>query len=147
MADYSLFKRVLRAAATGDPALAGELDDQIADADRNAYNVFITAMFCGAIEHRLADDESQAAITKFVDEMRYDYRNLQPPLKPLVVEGLIRGMLGEDHLIDEIDPLDQLRHQLLAIRKIVDQSAEMQARLDDYLADAETLAVEWQREG
>jgi hypothetical protein len=146
MANYPLFKEAIRAAVAGNAERAAELDDQIPDAERNAYNIFITAMFCGAIEHRLGDDHSQAAIKRFVDEMRFDYRNLQPPMKPLVLEGLIRGLLGEDHFLDEIGPHDQLRLQLLSLRKIVNQSSEMQARLDDYLKDAEALAEHWQSE-
>lgn len=39
----------------------------------------------------------------------------------------------------------KLMDEMLMLRKIVDQSAEMRARLDDYLADAETLAKEFQR--
>ncbi|HEU5128814.1 MAG TPA: hypothetical protein VFU12_12570 [Glycomyces sp.] len=107
----------------------------------------MTAMFCGAIEHRFTADQSHAAIKRFVDEMRYDYRNVQPPVQALVAEGLIRAVFGEDHLLDEISGQDQLRYQLLALRKIVDQSAEMRDRLEDYLTDAETLAAQWQSEG
>ncbi|WP_155829780.1 hypothetical protein [Glycomyces tenuis] len=147
MANYPLFREVMRAAVSGDAKRAGELDDQITDADRNAYNIYVTALFCGALEHRFATDQSQAAIKRFVDEMRYDYRNAQPPIQALVVEGLIRAVFGEDHLLDEISGEDQLRYQLLALRKIVDQSPEMKSRLDDYLSDAETLAAELQSEG
>lgn len=115
----------------------------MSDKDMNGYNVFVTAMFCGAVEHRFEDDQSRDEISRFVEEMRYDYQNLTPALKPLTVEGLIRAVFGEEHLLDEIDPLEQFRHQLLATRKIVDQSDHMQQRIDDYLTDAETLTNEW----
>lgn len=138
-----LYRKTLKAAALGHAETANKLNEQMSDKDMNEYNVFVTAMFCGAVEHRFEDDQSRDAISRFVEEMRYDYRNLAPALKPLTVEGLIRAVFGEEHLLDEIDPLEQFRHQLLAIRKIVDQSDHMQQRIDDYLTDAETLTNEW----
>lgn len=140
MTDYSLFRQTLRAAVLGDSKEANRLHDQIPRDDLNAYNVFIVAVFAGALEVRFKDDQSMDAIRRFADEMRYDYRNVEPPVQQLVVEGLIRGMLGEEHLFDGIAAEEQMRTQLMAIRKIVGQSPEMRERIDDYLADAETLA-------
>ncbi|MGH8792945.1 MAG: hypothetical protein ACRDXX_09895 [Stackebrandtia sp.] len=106
----------------------------------------MTAFFAGAAGHRFEHDQSHDAIHRFVSEARYDYRSADPPVKALVMEGLFRVLFGEEHLLNEISPEDQLRHQFLAIRKIVDQSEHMKERLDDYLADAETLARQWASE-
>ncbi|HZE40533.1 MAG TPA: hypothetical protein VE172_17160 [Stackebrandtia sp.] len=143
MGRNQLFRGVVKAVALGDGPKVRELNQQIADADREAYAVYVAAMFAGAAGHRFEHDQSHAAITKFVNEMRDDFRRADPPFKPLVMEGLLRVLFGEDHLLDEIAPADQLRHQFLAIRKIVDQSESMQANLDQYLTDAETLAAQW----
>lgn len=64
-----------------------------------------------------------------------------------MVEGLIRGMAGEEQRLDEITPEEQYRIRFLAIRKAVGQPTEMRKRLEDYLADAGTLAAQWQSEG
>lgn len=143
MADFALFRDVMRAAALGDAERANQLDNRIEDADRSSYDIFVTAMFCGAVAHRFENDQSREAISRFVDEMRYDYRNAQPPVKPMAMEGTIRAVFGEEHLLDEIDGAEQLRHQFLAIRKIVHQSESMKSNLDGYLSDAEKLAREW----
>lgn len=140
MTDYALFRRTMRAAVLGDSTEADRLHDQIPQEDFGAYNAFIVALFAGALEVRFKNDQSLDAIRRFADEMRYDYRKVEPPVQQLVIEGLIRGMLGEEHLFDGISAEEQMQTQLMAIRKIVGQSPEMRDRIDDYLADAETLA-------
>lgn len=146
MANTNLFRETMKAAALGDSAAALRLDSQIPDVERESYNIYVTAMFCCAVEHRFSQDRSHAAITQFVNEMRYDFREANPPIKPLMIEGLVRAVFGEEHFLDEISAVEQLRAQLLAIRKIVDQSEQMQERLDDYLKDAETLTIQWAAE-
>ena len=147
MTGNSLFRETMRAASLGDSDEASRLYDQIPKAELDNYYMFVVAFFASALGVRFKDDQSLSAIKQFADEMRYDYREAQPPVKQLVVEGLIRGMLGEEQMFEEITPEEQYRTQLLAIRKIVGQSPEMQARIEDYLTDAETLASQWQSEG
>jgi hypothetical protein len=143
METEALFREVVKAAALGDMDRAAQLDDQIPEQDSERFTTFLTAMFCGALEHRFGGDPSPDAVRRFVQEACDDFRDAQPPIKPLVLEGVIRGMLGEEHLLDEISAEDQLLYQIPVIRKIVHQSAEMKARIDDYLTDAETLAAKW----
>lgn len=143
MTNYAASREILKAAALGDSERANQLYDQLDAGGREAYNVFVVAMFAGAMSVRFKDDQGPEAIQRFAAEMRYDYRDVQPPISALTVEGVIRGMMGEEHLFDEISGEEQLRVQLFAIRKVVDQSDHMKERLEDYLADAETLATEW----
>jgi hypothetical protein len=138
-----LFRQTLRAAALGNAEEANRLYDQISDADQEQYNIFIVAFFAVCLEVRFKEDQSLEAIRRFADEMQYDYRNAEPPVKQLVIEGLIRGMMGEEDVLAEISPADQYRVQLLAIRKIVGQSPEMQSDLSPFLTEAETLAAGW----
>jgi hypothetical protein len=146
MTGSELFRETMRATALGNSEEAARLYSQIPKSEIDRYNAFVIAFFAGALGVRFKDDHSAAAITRFAEEMRYDYREADPPVKQLVIEGLIRGMLGEEQMFEEISAADQYRTQLLAIRKIVGQSPEMQARLDDYLADAEVLARQWESE-
>ncbi|ADD44059.1 hypothetical protein [Stackebrandtia nassauensis] len=143
MPSNQLFRETVKAMALGDGAKARELNEQIPDADREAYAIYVAAMFAGAAGHQFEADQSPEAIKRFVNEMRHDFRKADPPFQPLAMEGLFRVLFGEEHLLDEISPADQMRLQFLAIRKIVDQSDHMKQRLDDYLTDAETLAEQW----
>ncbi|MEU6860354.1 hypothetical protein AB0B28_15970 [Glycomyces sp. NPDC046736] len=138
-----LFRETMRAAALGKSDEANRLYDQIPEPEISHYNMFIVAFFAVCLEVRFKDDQSFTAIKQFATEMQYDYRNAEPPVKQLVIEGIIRAMMGEEDLIQEISPADQHRTQLLAIRKIVAQSPEMQIDLAPFLADAEGLAAQW----
>ena len=82
-----------------------------------------------------------------MNEIRHGYREMAPPHNHLALEGVIRALCGEEHLIDEISAEGQFRVQLPAIVRIVHQSYEVQERLDGYLSDAEILAAQWQGEG
>lgn len=146
MASYPLFRQIAKAMALGDGDRAADLIDSVPDNEIDVYQTYITAVFAGAAGHRFDEDHSHEAIRQFVSEARLNFQSAQPPLKALVMEGLFRVLFGEEHLLDEITPDDQLRHQFLAIRKIVGQSDHMQEHLDEYLADAETLAKEWTSE-
>lgn len=137
-----LFRRVAKAFALGDADEAKRLDSQIVDADRGAYNIYVMAVFFGAVGHRFSEDKSPEAMRTFASELRQEYPNSPEPVKLLVVEALIRAVFGEDHLLDEISPHDQLMYQFPIIRKIVGQSEDMRSHLDDYLSDAETLAAQ-----
>lgn len=143
MSNFALFRKVVKAVTQGDAQEAKQLDAEIADDERATFNIYVTAVFFGAVGHRFEEDHSQAAIQQFANEMREEYRNAPAPMKPLVVEGLIRAAFGEEYFLDEISADDQLTFQFPIIRKIVAQSEHMQARIDDYLADAQTLANEW----
>ena len=143
MPDYTLFQKTLRAASLGKSQEAGQLHDQIVKSELVNYYAYIVAFFSVCLEARFTDDSSPEAIRAFGDEMRYDYRNAEPPVKQHVVEGLIRGMAGEEHLLKEISPEDQHMTQLMVIRKIVGESPKLQEDLGKYLAEAVELAREW----
>ena len=64
-------------------------------------------------------------------------------MKATAVEGCIRAIYGEDHLLDDLDIEDQIISMWAVIRKVGDQSPQVQAQLDAYLTDAVTLAKLW----
>lgn len=140
-------RELLKAQALRDTKTADEINEQLTEDERENYFTMALALFAGAMGHRLGDSPSREEIDSFVNEMRHDYRDADPKLNFLALEALVRALYGEDHLIDDISAEDQYRAQLPAIVKVVHQSPEMQARLDDYLTDAETLATQWQSEG
>lgn len=140
----ALFKQHIKAMAFGQAEKAVEFNSQIDSEDRDAQFVFASGMFAGAMMHKLGEQPSLEEIKNFVDEVLEDYRKADPPLKPLAMEGLVRALYGEDSFLDEIPQPTQMQYQYLVVRKVVDQSPEMQEQLEDYMHDALMLVSEWE---
>ncbi|MFC4335262.1 hypothetical protein [Salininema proteolyticum] len=132
------FKATMRAIALDRPS--DELVSQIPDDAQEDWATFVAAMFAAVIGQVFEHDQSHEAVKKFVSEMRYGYRELDTPISALALEGLLRGMLGEEHLLDEVTPEEQFRLQILSIRKVVNDVEQVNTNLEAYLADAVTLA-------
>jgi hypothetical protein len=146
MKDDPKHRELLKAMALGETQQAIELSEQVAEYGKNEYHGLVTALFCILLEHRFGENTNHDAIAEFVSEMRYDYRNANPPIKPLVIEAVIRASLGEDHLLDEISAEDTLSAEYQVIRKIVLQSESVTSNIDQVLNDAESLVAQWANE-
>jgi hypothetical protein len=140
---YERCRAVIKAAAFGRSEEANDRYAQLDVEERETYSRLVIAMFAVAMGERFKADQSSEAIRQFAAEMQYDYRDAEPPVKQLTVELIIRAMMGEEHLFDEITAEDQMRLQLLAIRKVVDQSHDMKQRPDHYLNQAAAMARQW----
>lgn len=137
------FRDFYRAWLLGQSETADDLHARLADSQYQTSEDLISAAFCVAVEHRFKADTSPVAVRAFMDEVRLNFEDAQPPLKLLVAEALVRGALGEEHLVDEVDPDDFTMVQMPLTRKIVAESPELQARIDDLLDDAEKIAAHW----
>lgn len=135
--------QLLKAQALRDTKTADRINAELTDAEREHYFLMTMALFASALEVRLGETPTREQIDAFVNEMRYDYRDATPKMNFLAVEALIRALYGEEELADDISAADQYRVQVSTIVKVVSQSAQMQAQLDDYLSNAETLATQW----
>ena len=96
------------------------------------------------LEERFKDDAGSEAIRRFVEEMRHDFRNSQPPIKPLMIEAYIRAFAGEEHLLQEVPEDERADAQIPIIRKIVAQSPRLQDEIDQLMVDAGVLAAQWE---
>lgn len=143
MTDRQLPRELVKAVALGDEDRIQEFQNQLSGEQREFYAMLATAMFAAALEVRFGDDTSMESVKRYCEEFTHDYRDLVEPIKSLEVEGLIRGMMGEERFFEEIDQDTQMRIGILSIRKIVAQSPQMQSNLKDYLADAEQLVDFW----
>lgn len=139
-------KEIMKAAALGDSPTAKRLSADFSAEEHEQLYIFGTAVMAICLEQRFAEDSSAEAVRQFVHEMRFDFQKSDPPIKPLMIEGYIRAFCGEEHLLDEIPGSERLEAQIPIIRKIVAQSAHLNARLDDVMKDAELLAAEWASE-
>jgi hypothetical protein len=143
MATYPPIRDIVRAIASGEGVKAKNLVNQLPDEDHQAYFIFLSAVMAGALDHHFKTDHSREAITRFVNEMRYEYRKVDPPINTLVIEGVIRGFFGEDHLLNGMSTKDKIIAAYPIIRSIVARSRHMQDNLDKYFTDAEMLAQQW----
>lgn len=137
------YRQILKAIALGDGEAANRLNSQLDEAGHQELFGYATAVLSVCLEQRFKDDSSPEAIRQFVEQMRHDFRNAEPPIKPLMLEALIRAFAGEEHLLEEIPVDEQANAQYPIIRKIVAESDELRNRLDDVLNDAEVLVRQW----
>ena len=121
------FRDFCRAWLLGDNDAADDLQARLPDTEYQESDELVSAAFCVAVEHRFKTDPGPAAIRTFMDEVRVNFEDAQPPLKLLIAEALVRGALGEEHLIDEVDPNDFTPTQMPLTRKIVAESPDLQA--------------------
>lgn len=137
------YRELVRAHIRSDKETAAAMNDQIPPEERNDFHLFLGAVFAVMLQERLGERPGYDDIHGLVVEMEQDYRNAEPPIKPLLVEGTIRALYGEDHLLDDIPPGESIRAQFLVIGKIAVQSDAVMADLDKYLDAAEKLAAQW----
>jgi hypothetical protein len=143
MNELAAFRTAIRAVAFGDVDTARRVHDELDEEAHGRLFEYAIAVMSICVEHRFSGDASHDAIREFVNEMRDDFRDADPPLKPLAVEVVLRGFAGEDHLLDEIPLMDQLNVRYPLIRKIVAESPELQADFDGVLDQAERLVGRW----
>ncbi|SDK56324.1 hypothetical protein SAMN05216298_0560 [Glycomyces sambucus] len=143
MNEPAIFRDAIRAVAFGDGATARRIHDDLDEAAHERLFAFAIAVMSVCIEHRFAEDATHEAFRAFANEMREDFRDADPPPKPLAVEVVLRGFAGEDHLLDEIPVEDQTVLRYPLIRKIVADDPELQAGFDGVLDQAEALLEAW----
>lgn len=136
-------REALRAQALNDHAKADDAFGQLTPDETERYYLLAMALFMGAIGHRLGESPTREAIDRVIAEMRYDFRNVKDQVNFLHVEALIRGLYGEEHLLDDISTQDQYRAAMPVIYKVIGQSEEFKAQLDNYLNDAERVVKLW----
>lgn len=139
-------REMVKAVALGQLEKAAEINKAISPGDRSAFNDYLAAFFALMLEHRFDEDVSHEEIRAFVEEMKHDFRKLDPPLKPLAVEGTIRAACGEEQLLDEISGKDSLNAQYMVIRKVAEQSDSVVPQIESFLDEAEQLVAEWEAE-
>ncbi|GAA1672585.1 hypothetical protein GCM10009830_18460 [Glycomyces endophyticus] len=143
MNEPATFRAAVRAVAFGDGPTARRIHDELDEAAHERLFGFAIAVMSICIEHRFAGNADHDAFREFANEMREDFRDSDPPLKPLAVEVVLRGFAGEEHLLDEIPVMDQMNLRYPLIRKIVADSPALQAEFDDVLDQAERMLERW----
>lgn len=144
MTDSSRYREAITAFIDGDGQRAKDLTQQVVEAESRQYSIFVSGVFLGFVEDYFEEDSSPEAIKAFMDELLYAFRNTDPQVKPLVVEGLIRGALGETHLLKDISAKDRYLGQLPVLRMIAHKSESIRSNLSQYFEEADDLLSESQ---
>ncbi|MFC4334846.1 hypothetical protein [Salininema proteolyticum] len=141
MDNSHLFKDAMRAIALGRPS--EDLVEKIPEEDMDEWETYTAAVFAGVIEQTLPEEPGLEAIRDFAEETRSRFEDPDMPFPSLVLEGLIRIMAGEDHLLEQIDPEIQIEVSLLTIHRVAIDDDQVNANLEDYLDKAIARAEEW----
>ena len=134
---------MVAAGLTGDLDTAERLGAELGDVDWEDTWLFANALFVLVVQRKFADDTDREVIREFVRELRRGYRSAQSLLPPLVAEGLIRSVLGEEELFDEFPRDEAIPVQAAIINKIVVDAGMSPADVDRLLDEAETMADRW----
>lgn len=143
MATYHLYRRTVRAAVLGRHIDVKIFLREIPEEETDLFNNYLFAAFYGAVMLEFAYDRDDDAITKFAQAMVEAHPDLDPPLEERAVEHNVRGMLGEHHLFDGLEPIELYRTQLLGVRFIATRHPVMREKVADYVAEAERLFLLW----
>ncbi|HIW62282.1 MAG TPA: hypothetical protein H9881_07490 [Candidatus Stackebrandtia excrementipullorum] len=146
MSRTDAYATVTKAMALGRADEVEKLTSDFTADDHDALHTFGTAVMAVCLGEQFKDEVSLEAIRRFVVELRYEFRNSEPRVKPLMVEGYIRAFAGEDYLLDDIPPTERVHAQALTIRKVVAQTDRWRDDPDALMTEAESLSTQWEHE-
>lgn len=141
------YRAMLRAGLVGDFDTAERLGTELGDVPWNDSGLLVNALFVLAVQRKFVDDTDREVIREFVRETIDDYKAANPPFKPLMTEGLIRSVLGEEDLFQEIPKNEAIPVQTAIINKIVTDAQTPPEKVDELLDKAEKLADRWGQQG
>jgi hypothetical protein len=130
----------LRAFLTDDDSEWGRLFEgpNAVDAE-DGYALMFAAAFTTAVRGRWSVDTPKAEVIRFVATTRSRFRELADEIDPLAAEALIQAALGDVTAAQDLDPRAK-GAQVPLLRQLVDEAEFDDADLDEFLAQARTLA-------
>ncbi|MFC4337300.1 hypothetical protein [Salininema proteolyticum] len=139
------YVKTMKAFALDKPEYAELVANQPVGSNWGLYSL---ATFSVMLDKAFKDQETvtHESIKQFVEKVRYSYRKAEKPFNGLALEGLIRSLMGEDELMDDI-PVDQQHDAImLTIYYVAQTDEDVYARIDSYLTDADAMADAWTAE-
>ena len=134
---------MLRAGLIGDFDTAERLGSELGDVPWMDSGLFVNALFVLTVQRKFNDGTDRDVIRAFVRETLEDYKDAEPPFKPLLTEGLIRSVLGEDELYQELPKQEAIPVQTAIINKILTDADTSASEIDGLLDKAERLTDQW----
>ncbi|MDG4784802.1 hypothetical protein O7626_02445 [Micromonospora sp. WMMD1102] len=101
----------------------------------------ISAAFAIAVDRRFRDKSLQD-IAEFVANTRARYQD-GSELPALAMEGMIRAVLGEAHLVDDIAPDTAFSAQIAILGTLLHDENLTDTQLDQFIQQVEKTAAEY----
>ncbi|MFD1325109.1 hypothetical protein [Micromonospora sonneratiae] len=101
----------------------------------------ISAAFALAVDRRFHDQDVRSVI-QFVKETRARYEEGEA-LPALEMEAMIRAVLGEAQLVDNIDPEIAFSVQIAVLGTLLQDADFTESQLDEFIAEVEGVAAEY----
>lgn len=133
------YKELLRALFKDDTQAAQRIAAEHGDSSWEGTGSLLMAVFGTAIDRRFTTDGSHAAIMSFVREAEDAFRSAGQAFNPLYAELLVRAVLGEDELIQQVPRDDATALMMPLADKAVSDLKLSDAEVDKLLDDAEAL--------
>lgn len=137
------YREQIKLMATGHGRQASEMNAAMPAEDRVSFNQFLSAVFAVLMDHRFKDNLNRDSLAEFSAELCRNYKNSNLSLKPLIVEGILRGSAGETHLLEGISADNIVGTQVLVIAKVAAEDPEVSSGIDKFLDEAEELVAQW----
>jgi hypothetical protein len=123
----------------------GTTDRLLAELDRTGWaggSQMMSAAFAVAVTRRFKPDTEVRAITAYVSDVRGRYRDGKS-LPAMDLEAMIRAVLGEADLIDNLAPEAAFAAQLALLSALLDDADYDETQLEAFIKEVEQTAAEY----
>ncbi|WP_026923543.1 hypothetical protein [Glycomyces arizonensis] len=140
------YREQIRLMATGRGQDASELNAALPAEDRVPFNQFLSGVFAVLMDRHFKDNLNRDTLAEFSAELCRNYQNSGLKIRPLTVEGILRGSAGETHLLEGISADEIIGVQVLVIAKIAAEDPAVSSGIEQFLDEAEELVAQWEQE-
>jgi hypothetical protein len=136
---------VLRALLTEDFDVYRRLNTELEAGASKVFAAVLGATFVEAATRRFGEKPDIAAVIEFVTEMRAVYSRTGEVVSAQDAENMIRGALGEDRLLDNMDARTMGAAQTAMLFAIAHEGNYADKQIDDLLTVAKDRASSYFR--
>lgn len=120
-----------------------EYQKQLASVDAERFAAALGAAFYIIVNRRFSSGRAAGDVIDLVAKVRGRFDDSGDEIDPQASERLIRAALGESELAQDLDERMVGRIESVFLAAMVDEEAWDETRLDEFLAEARTLADRW----
>ncbi|MGH3648814.1 MAG: hypothetical protein ACRDTM_16765 [Micromonosporaceae bacterium] len=114
--------------------------------DTDGFNELLGSCFFLAVHRRFRPDTPVAELIRFVANTRIVYDLTGTDIDPGTAERLVRTALGAADPLADLHPQTIGKIEIVLLHKIVDDAALYVDQIDDFLEEANALAIQWRTE-
>lgn len=132
--------RFIRAMAVGDWETVDEQIKRLENLGWEGGSQYIGAAFALLVHRRFDSRLDHARVAQFVRDTQANYEG-GARMPALEMEGMIRAALGEDHLIDDMEPEKALSVQVMLLGALLREADLDPAQLDAFMSEVSETAA------